>query len=103
MQRRHQPDGASDEFHVNAEYPHKFTAQDTAGVEFLGKDPAKKNVFGKASGDFVISDPKHAVLTVRFKAQAGSPTIQGTLKIGICSEQTCLLPQVDLAVPVTVK
>jgi hypothetical protein len=92
-----------DQFHVNPEYPHKFTAQDTAGVEFLGKDAAKKNVFGKATGDFVITDPKHAVLTVRFKAQAGSPTIQGTLKIGVCSEQTCILPQVDLAVPVTVK
>jgi hypothetical protein len=92
-----------DEFHVNKEFPHKFTAQDAAGVEFLGKDPAKKNVFSKASGDFVASDEKNAVLTVRFKAQAGAPTIQGTLKIGICNEQTCLMPQVDLAIPVTVK
>jgi hypothetical protein len=92
-----------DEFHVNMEYPHKFTAQDAAGVEFLGKDPAKKNVFSKASGDFTSSDPKTGLLTVRFKSQAGSPTIAGTLKLGVCSEQNCLLPSVDLAVPVTVR
>jgi hypothetical protein len=92
-----------DEFHVNLEFPHKFTAQDAAGVEFLGKDPAKKNVFSKTAGDFASSDPKTGVLTVRFKSQAGTPTIQGTLKIGVCSEQNCLLPQVELAVPVTVK
>jgi hypothetical protein len=92
-----------DEFHVNPEYPHKFTAQDAAGVEFLGKDASKKNVFGKATGDLVIKDPKHATLSVRFKSQPGNPTIQGTLKLGVCSEQTCLLPQVELAVPVSVK
>ena len=92
-----------DEFHVNMEYPHKFTAQDAPGVEFLGKDPAKKNVFSKTAGDFTSSDPKTGLLTVRFKSQAGSPTISGTLKLGVCSEQNCLLPSVDLAVPVTVR
>jgi hypothetical protein len=92
-----------DEFHVNPDYPHKFITQDVAGVEFLGKDPAKKNVFSKAAGDFVSSDPKSAVLTVRFKSQAGSPTIGGTLKLGVCSDQNCLIPSVDLAVPVTVR
>jgi hypothetical protein len=91
------------EYHVNMEFPHKFTAVDAPGVEFLGKDPAKKNVFSKTAGDFVSSDPKSAVLTVRFKSQAGSPTIQGTMKLGVCSEQNCLLPQVEIAVPVTVK
>jgi hypothetical protein len=92
-----------DEYHVNMEFPHKFTAVDAPGVEFLGKDPSKKNVFSKTAGDFVSNDPKSAVLTVRFKSQAGSPTIQGTLKLGVCSEQNCLLPQVEIAVPVTVK
>jgi hypothetical protein len=92
-----------DEYHVNPEYPHKFIAQDSAGVEFLGKDPAKKNTFSKAAGDFVSSDPKSGLLTVRFKSQAGSPTIQGTLKLGVCSDQNCLIPSVDLAVPVTVR
>jgi hypothetical protein len=92
-----------DEYHVNMEYPHKFTAVDAAGVEFLGKDPAKKNVFSKTAGDFVSTDPKSGVLTVRFKSQAGSPIISGTLKLGVCSEQNCLLPQVEIAVPVTVK
>jgi len=92
-----------DDYHVNPEFPHKFTAQDAAGVEFLGKDPAKKNVFSKTAGDFASSDPKSAVLTVRFKAQPGSPTITGTLKLGVCSDQNCMLPVVDLAIPVTVK
>jgi len=94
---------AQGEFHVNPEFPHKFIAQDTAGVEFLGKDPAKKNVFGKVAGDLVIGEPKSAVLTVRFKSQAGTPVIKGTLKIGVCSEKDCQLPQVELAIPVTVK
>ena len=92
-----------DEFHVNPEYPHKFIAQDAAGVEFLGKDTAKKNVFSKTAGDFVTADPKSCVLTVRLKSQAGTPTITGTLKLGVCSDQNCLLPSVELAVPVTVR
>jgi hypothetical protein len=92
-----------DDYHVNMEFPHKFTAVDAPGVEFLGKDAAKKNVFSKVSGDFVSTDPKSGVLTVRFKSQPGSPTIQGIMKIGVCSEQNCLLPQVEIAVPVTVK
>ncbi len=91
-----------DDFHVNAEYPHKFTATDAPGVEYLGKDAAKKQVFSKPAGDFAQTDPKSGVLTVRFKAQPGPHVIGGTLKIGVCSDQNCMLPQVELAVPVTV-
>jgi hypothetical protein len=91
-----------DEFHVNMEFPHRFTAADALGVEFLGKDPAKKNVFSKTAGDFTSEGPKSGVITVRFKSEAGAKSIGGTLKLGVCSEQACVLPQVQLAVPVTV-
>jgi hypothetical protein len=91
-----------DDYHVNLEFPHRFTADDAAGVVFLGKDPAKKNVFSKTAGDFTSTDPKSGVMVVRFKSEAGAKTIGGTLKLGVCSKETCLLPHVQLVVPVTV-
>jgi hypothetical protein len=97
---------AKDDYHVNAEYPHKFTATAplaSEGVEFLGKDAAKRNVFSKPAGDFTFDGPKAGTLTVRFKAKAGAPTVRGALKVGVCSDETCMIPEVELAVPVAVK
>src|SRR5262245_8516983 len=44
------------EFHINKEYPYKFTAKGSGDLEYLGKEdaqcPGGKNVFSKCAGDF---------------------------------------------------
>lgn len=89
------------DYHVNKEYPYKFTAQPAANVAFLGKSDA--NVFGRTSGDFVEQGEKAAVLTVRFKpAAAGDARVAGKYKLSVCSADKCQIDEanVDLSVPV---
>src|SRR5947209_8352315 len=43
---------AKGDYHLNPEYPFKFTAGDNTKVEYLGSDPGGHNVFTKAAGDF---------------------------------------------------
>jgi len=92
------------DFHINDNYPYKLKLEETAGVEFLGKDAAGKNVFSKQAGDFKKEGEKVATLTVRFKAtKAGSYTVKGTYKLSVCSEKSCQLETQDLQTAVTVK
>jgi hypothetical protein len=89
---------------VNQQYPYKFTASQTAGVTFLGSDPANPNVFTKTAGDFTIGDEKTATMLVKFKAgQKGAVSIGGTFKLSVCSAQNCQLEQQDVMVNVNVK
>jgi len=93
-------------FHVNKEYPYKFTANDTSGVEFLGHDPSNKNRFSKAAGDFALdaSNEKVGTMTVRFKPSSrGSVSISGLFKFSVCSAQNCQLGQATVTVPVAVR
>ena len=92
---------ASGEYHVNKEYPYKFTATPTPGVQFLGNgDP---NLFTRAAGDFREEGEKAATMTVRFKpTAAGDARISGTYKMSVCSAENCQIESqpVSLAVPV---
>jgi hypothetical protein len=93
------------EFHVNKEYPYKFKAADAAGVEYLGRDPAGKNVFSKAAGDFALnpSNEKVGTMTLKFKAaHAGNVTIAGQFKLSVCSAANCMLETAEVSVPVAV-
>ncbi len=91
-------------YHINNEYPYKFKANDAAGVEYLGSDPAGKNVFSKDAGDFTASGEKSATMNVRFKPAAKGPaTVSGIYKLSVCSPQNCQVEQADIATPVTVK
>lgn len=93
-------------FHVNKEYPYKFKATDTAGVDYTGTDEAGKNVFSKRSGDFSLdaTNEKVGVMKVHFKAaKAGAMTIPGTFKLSVCSAENCQLETADLSIPVVVK
>jgi len=91
------------DYHINKEYPYKFKA-DGAGLEFLGKDAAGKNVFSKGAGDFTIDGEKAATMNVRFKAaKAGSSTITGQYKMSVCSAQNCQLETQEMALNVAVK
>ena len=95
---------AQGEFHINQQYPYKFTAVQAAGVTYLGSDNNNPNVFTKNAGDFVIGDEKTATMTVKFKAASkGAVAIAGTFKLSVCSSANCQLEQQDVSVNVTVR
>jgi hypothetical protein len=95
---------AQAEYHINQQYPYKFTASASPGVTYLGSDSANPNVFSKGGGDFAIGDEKTATMTVKFKAgQKGPVTVGGTFKLSVCSSANCQLEQQDVAATVTVK
>jgi hypothetical protein len=54
----------SGEYHVNQQYPYKFTAAPAGNVTYLGTDAAGPNVFTKTAGDFAIGDEKTATMTI---------------------------------------
>lgn len=88
------------EFHINKEYPYRFVATETPGVEFLGKPD--RNKFTKDGGDFVASGEKAATMTVKFKpASAGKTKIAGTYKMSVCSADQCQIeePSLELVIP----
>ena len=90
---------ASDEFHVNKEYPYKFTAAPAPGVQFLGSGDA--NVFTRA--DLREEGEKTATMTVRFKpTAAGEAKVSGVYKLSVCSASQCQIETqaVALSVPV---
>ena len=94
---------AGDGYHVNKEYPYKFKANETSGVEFLGKDAAQKTLFTKSAGDFTVDGEKVGTMTVRFKPSSrGNVTIAGLFKLSVCSAQNCQLDQANVAIPVAV-
>jgi hypothetical protein len=94
---------ATGEFHINDDYPYKFKADDAAGLEFLGADPAGKNTFSKAASNWQKKDEKSGVMTVAFRsAEKGDKTVGGTFKLSVCSAQTCQLEQQPVQAKVAV-
>ena len=88
----------ADEYHVNDQYPFKFTADAIPNVEHHG---AGGNVYQAA--DFV-REKKTATMTVHFKPSAkGNVTLTGKYKICVCSDKTCEPRVIDVAIPVLVK
>jgi len=70
------------EFHVNKEYPYKFT---------------------RAAGDFVEQGEKSGTMTVRFKPDtAGEAKVGGRYKLSVCSADQCQIEEenLEMAVPV---
>jgi hypothetical protein len=92
---------ATGAFHVNDQYPYRYKAEPTSTVEFLGTDPAGKNVFSKPAGDWAQTGAKSGVLTVHLAPSAkGSSTISGVFKLSVCSEQNCLIEQPRVSVAI---
>ena len=92
---------AQSEFHINDEYPYKFTAGDASGVEYQGTDSSGKNVFSKAAGNFAKTSAKVGVLTVKLKpASKGTVNVAGVYRLSVCSDATCKLdnPTVSFAI-----
>lgn len=90
------------EYHINDNYPYKFKAYDTAGVEFEGKKD--RAVFSKADGDFARKDEKSGVMLVRFKPLAkGKVTLRGEYRLSVCSAENCELDKAEVSVDVDAK
>ncbi len=91
-------------YHINKEYPYRFTGEPASGVEFLGKDPAGPQVFTKAAGDYDAPTETKATMKVRFRAKdAGKTNLVGTYKFSVCSEKNCQIEKADLITSIDVK
>jgi hypothetical protein len=95
---------ATGDYHINDEYPYKFKADDSPGVEFLGSDTGGKNVFSKFAGSWAKNDERTGTMAVAFMPiDTGVKRIGGTFKFSVCSRQNCKLDQqqVSASVPAT--
>lgn len=82
------------DYHINEQYPYKFTPKETEGAAFKGP-------VGREGGQF---DKTKAVLTVPFTpTKAGSVVVGGKLSLSVCSDKNCLMEKQDLELPVAVK
>lgn len=91
-------------YHVNKEYPFRFTAGASTTLEYLGKDPAGPAIFAKGAGDYAAPSEGHSTMTVRFRPKAAGPAeILGAYKFSVCSEQNCQIETADLLAKVDVK
>jgi hypothetical protein len=91
-------------FHINDEYPYRFRGDDSSLLQFLGTDAAGKNVFSKAAGDWRKADATNGSMNVRFVPTVkGSTTVGGTFKLSVCSTESCLLEQRQVAISVAVR
>jgi hypothetical protein len=95
---------ATSGYHINDQYPYKYTATNVAAVDFQGTDRQGKNVFSKDAGDFAKQGPTVGVMTVKFTPQEkGSVTIDGTFKLSVCSDANCEIDSASPSVTVAVK
>ncbi len=86
-------------YHINKEYPYKFTANDAGGVQFVAAD----RVFSRGSGAFSQQGETAATITVRFRGTAaGSATIAGPFRLSVCTDKECKIDvaNVSLTVPI---
>lgn len=85
---------SSSGFHVNPEFPHKFSASPAEGVEFVGP-PALERPVGKGETS--------ATMLVKFKpSRPGRAEVAGTFRFGICNERACEREDQPLAMAVPV-
>ena len=81
----------SGEYHINDQYPHKFTPRDGEGVTFKG--PAAKD----------SADQKTLLIKLPFTpTKTGPVTVAGKLAISVCSDKNCLMEKQDLELAVNV-
>jgi hypothetical protein len=95
---------ATGAFHINDEYPYKFKADETPGVAFLGTDAAGTMVFSRQASNWTKKDEKSGVMTVAFRsAEKGTKNVGGTLKLSVCSAETCQLEQQPVRATIAVR
>jgi hypothetical protein len=95
---------ATGAFHINDEYPYKFKADESSGVEFLGTDAAGGNVFSKVASDWHKKDEKTGTMAVKLRsASKGQKNVTGLFKLSVCSAQACQLEQQPVSTTVAVR
>lgn len=83
---------ATDGYKCNDQYPYKFKAEPTEGVEFGSE---------VVSGDSVKLEKHRAVVTVPFTAKsAGAQKIAGRFAFSVCTEDRCLVERRELALEI---
>jgi hypothetical protein len=76
-------------FHINRDYPFKFVADPSPGVDHE-PDPG-----------FAVIDDQTAAMTLRFRAVTeGTARVLGTFKLSVCSEETCVIEAVPVSIDV---
>lgn len=82
-------------FKCNDEYPHKFKAKESAGIEYAA--PVFK-------GDVMQLGKERGVMDVAFTPKgSGKKDITGTFAFSVCSEERCLIERRELALAIDVK
>lgn len=87
---------AKGEYHINENYPYKFTAQNppVKGLSY------PKPVVGRDEGEF---DQHKAVLKVPFTVDAsGDKLVGGVVSLSVCSAANCLMDKQALELAVRV-
>jgi hypothetical protein len=93
-------------YHVNDEYPAKYKAADGNGVKHV-EPKLERNKHADAFATEPCSAGKDACtlkITVKFTPeQTGTVTLGGSIDVGVCDKDTCIVEkkQLGLAVPVT--
>lgn len=78
-------------YKVNKDYPFKFVADATPGVNIDG------------TGEFAPEGKQRGVMKVHFRAEAaGTARLEGTFKLSVCTEDTCAIeePKIAFGVPI---
>lgn len=79
------------DYHVNEDYPTRFVAQQTPGVEPDGK------------GTFALQGKQAGTLTFTFRAaNPGTVKISGELRLSVCNENECQIKSAPIAVDVPI-
>lgn len=81
-------------FHINAEYPHKFTVQIRDGVT-----PAKEVVTPNAAQ---VTLQRLEIPVSLTPVRAGVATVGGELKFSVCTDERCLLEKQELSLSIQV-
>lgn len=91
-------------YHINDEYPYKWTADAAPGLVFRGLDGAGANVFSKAAGNWSQRDEKTGVMSATFTpSDRTSKKVSGTFKFSVCSAQNCQLEHVPVSVALAIE
>ncbi|MFN0253546.1 MAG: hypothetical protein ACKV2T_42150 [Kofleriaceae bacterium] len=74
---------------INVEYPTKFEPGVTAGL-------------GVGATEFTVETPTRGVMSIRVTpASAGTHTLNGQFKLGVCTDDKCEIDGPKIALPVT--
>jgi hypothetical protein len=78
------------DFHVNAQYPHKFVGDVVPGIAVEG------------TSALTIDGPKTGTLVVRFRAaQPGAAKLRGTFKLSVCNDDRCEIETPTITMPIS--